>query len=205
MRLMRIALEGEAPTGKAAKEDEFVFYGKIKDFSQLKNATSSEEQVQFEIAIPKTDKNAVEGKQRVRRTNAVGSEDFAYEHTIKTKGSDGIPIETSNPSSEAAFIQYKYLAETGMAKTRYEFPIEGTEYKWEVDVFKTVDGGMHEWCKIDLEFIGGRPDTIPTFPIDLDNLIANQYGNRTEEEETTVRMLYDTVFRISNPIVAKAQ
>lgn len=206
MRLLRVALEGDEGNQSASengKEKELVFYGKIKDFGVLKTATSIERQEQFEIRIPKTDKNAIEGRIRIRKT-VVKDEAPKYVLTTKTKLTDGSQFESNADSSEENFIQFKYLAEYGMVKERHLFPVEGhPNLNWEVDVFLTPTGGYQEWCKIDLEYQDSELTTIPTFPFELDELITNQDGQRTEEEEIKVRMLYDTVFRVPNPFLSK--
>lgn len=202
-RILRAALEAE--TG-VVKEVEMVFYGKIQDFSQLKAASRMLSQEQYEIQIPKTELNAVEGKLRIRKEVEEGK-DPVYEFTTKTKTTDGHSIEVNCEATEANLIQFRYLSEFGMIKDRYEFPVkvkneDGTETDtgliWEIDVFKTANGSYHEWCKIDLE-INSELKSIPAFPITLENLISAPYGERTEEEETIVRTLYDTVFRTPNP------
>ena len=103
----------------------------------------------------------------------------------------------------------KYMAESGMIKDRYIFPIEGykEKVKWEVDVYRTRDDVVQEWVKIDLEVKDKdiHLDQVPEFPIELSNIITNQEGDRTEEEETILRTLYDTVFTIRNPVISTIQ
>lgn len=193
-----MALES-TPDGVAKKEKEMVIYGKIVNFEQLKAAGRIVDQVQYELKISKTDKNAAAGSMRVRQETE--NDEVKYIHCIKNKLEDGSSIETETEATESMFKQFKYMCESGMSKTRFEFPIEGSECKWEVDVFKSVDGTMFEWVKIDLEDWEGE---LPKLPIELTDVISNPYGARTEEEEAQVRMLYDTVFRTPNPVLAKS-
>lgn len=185
------------------KEDELVFYGRITNFDDLKKATGSEHQEQYEIPHPKTDKNSAEGRSRVRKTTPKGQQP-TFEFTTKAKLGDGSDFENNTPTNEQQLILFKHLSEYGMIKERFFFPVEGHEdLVWEVDVFFTANGGYQEWCKIDLEQKNGKISTIPAFPIELTDVITSQHGQRTEEEETKVRMLYDTVFRVPNPVVNK--
>ena len=198
------AEEDEEPTQKKLKtENELVFYGKMVSFDELKTK-ASEYQEQYEVKIPKTEKNAIGGRIRIRKT-VKGKKDPRYVMTTKTKMPDGSEYESDCKTSEENFIQFKYFCEGGMIKERYTFPVEGhTGLKWEVDVFTGTNGLIHEWVKIDLE----RDDqtieltNLPPFPIQLTDVITNQNGQRTPEEEAIVRTLYDTVFRTPNPIIS---
>ncbi len=190
---------------KLKKEDELVFYGKIVDFQELKKCKNIELHEQYEVKIPKSDKNATGGRIRVRKS-VKGDKEPKFVLTTKTKLPDGSDYESDCKTTEENFIQFKYFCEGGMIKERYIFPVEGYKgLKWEVDVFTGTNGLLHEWVKIDLE----REDqnielaNIPAFPIQLSNIITNQNGQRTPEEEAIVRTLYDTVFRTPNPIISK--
>lgn len=189
------------------KESELVFYGKIVNLKELENAEKVEKQEQYEIKIPKTKDNAVAGRIRVRKTTCNGK--VSYEITTKTKLPDGSNYEANAATDAANFVQFKYMAESGMIKDRYIFPIEGykEKVKWEVDVYRTRDDVVQEWVKIDLEVKDKdiHLDQVPEFPIELSNIITNQEGDRTEEEETILRTLYDTVFTIRNPVISTIQ
>jgi hypothetical protein len=84
-----------------------------------------------------------------------------------------------------------------MIKDRYFFPVDGSDLVWEVDMFLKPEGGYFDWCKIDLE-VTNREDPIPPLPIEFANIITNQTGERTEEEEARVRSLYDVEFLAKN-------
>ncbi len=192
---------------KLKKEKEFVFYGKVANFEDLKKCKNTEYQEQYEVKIPNSDKNATGGRIRVRKT-VKGDKDPKYVLTTKTKLPDGSDYESDCKTTEENFIQFKYFCEGGMIKDRYCFPVEGyKDLKWEVDVYTGTNGLLHEWVKVDLE-IGDEAIelvSIPPFPIELTDVISNQNGQRTPEEEAIVRTLYDTVFRTPNPIIAEAK
>lgn len=194
----------EAEQKKLKKEDELVFYGKLVNFAELK-AKAAEYQEQYEVKIPKTDKNAVGGRIRVRKI-VKGAKEPKFVLTTKTKLPDGSEYESDCKTTEENFIQFKYFCEGGMIKDRYTFPVEGFKgLKWEIDVFTGTNGLFHEWVKIDLEReeSGIELANLPPFPVQLSDVITNQNGQRTPEEEAIVRTLYDTVFRTPNPIISK--
>lgn len=198
--------EEETETGqkKLKKEDELVFYGKLVNFAELK-AKAAEYQEQYEVKIPKTDKNAIGGRIRVRKI-VKGQKEPKFILTTKTKLPDGSEYESDCKTTEENFIQFKYFCEGGMIKDRYTFPVEGFKgLKWEIDVFTGTNGLFHEWVKIDLEReeSGIELANLPPFPVQLTDVITNQNGQRTPEEEAIVRTLYDTVFRTPNPIISK--
>ena len=204
-----VAADGNEDGGdtqkKLKKEKELVFYGKIVDFKELKNCKNVEYQEQYEVKIPQSEKNATPGRIRVRKT-VKGEKDPKFVLTTKTKLPDGAEYESDCKTSEENFIQFKYFCEGGMIKDRYSFPVEGFKgLRWEVDVFTGTNGLFHEWVKIDLEMEDENIElaNLPPFPIQLSDLITNQNGQRTAEEEAIVRTLYDTVFRTPNPIISK--
>lgn len=198
-RILRTALENEVI--QSGVEDERVFYAKISNFEELKKATSKEKQTQYEIKIPKSDKNAGEGRIRIRKTEVEGKEP-TFVLTTKTALSDGSNYECSAITDEKNFIQFKYLCDSVMIKDRFTFAIEGTELSWEVDCFIQADGNYYSWCKIDLELKGQKLNALPNFPMTFEEVIVNQNGQRTEEEETKVRMLYDTIFKLPNSMLS---
>jgi hypothetical protein len=99
-----------------------------------------------------------------------------------------------------------------MIKDRYEYPIDddtvpaglGKGLKWEVDFFLKPDGTYFPWVKIDLEvkkrispLRSGQLD-LPPFPFEAEEWILGQTGERSDEDEGKVRMLYDTMFLAKN-------
>lgn len=189
---------------KLKKEKELVFYGKLVSFAELKTK-AAEYQEQYEVKIEKTEKNAVGGRIRIRKT-VKGDKEPKFVLTTKTKLPDGSEYESDCKTTEENFIQFKYFCEGGMIKDRYSFPVEGYKgLKWEIDVFTGTNGLFHEWVKIDLEMEDENIElaNLPPFPVQLTDVITNQNGQRTPEEEAIVRTLYDTVFRTPNPIISK--
>ena len=179
------------------REHEMVFYGRIVDFEELKKSGHMETHEQYEIKIDKTAENASAGRVRVRMTTEQGKSEPSYVLTIKTPIDGGDELENEIECDERAFIQFRMMAPRGMLKDRYFFKFDD-KHNWEVDVFKASNGAYHAWCKIDLEmagFIGNTPD----FPIQLEEVIIAQDGQRTPEEEAKVKTLYETVFTVPNP------
>lgn len=199
---LMMALEEENPDGKNNKEIEIVYYGKLTDMSQLEKATSKEDHEQWEIKIKKNDKNAVEGRIRVRKTTKSDDSNStsAYNLTAKTKGKkfDG-DNEVCTPASPELFRQFQLMAETGMIKTRYHFEVDN--HVFELDVFKKPDGGYHEYVKVDIE-LTAEGEAIPELPFKLDELITNQESDQTEEEKKKIEKLYKDCFLTTNIVVS---
>jgi hypothetical protein len=202
LRLVQMALE-EASTGEAVKEVEHTLYARIEDFEILKNADEKEHQEQWEIKIPKTDENASKGTCRIRKT-VVEAHDPEFVLTMKTPATDKEGrIEVAIPATEAMFAQFRMLSEFGMIKDRYTFKIEGTDLKWEVDMFykkgaQVGSGDYEPWCKIDLEVVDLEAP-LPPLPEGFADVIAAPYGKRSEAEEARVSALYKNEFLTVNP------
>lgn len=221
-KAMALAIEDIA-NGKAAIETESTIYAHIEDFAQLANATEREFQEQWGIRVPKTDMNYARGDIRIR--NSVYP-DGRSEHvlTIKVKGkSDGSDatrnLEVSVPTSDHQFEVMKMLADKGMRKVRFTFPVQGfPTLKWEVDLFVKEDVHLtpeqilataasgdvsvfHDWCKIDLE---NPPAELPPLPMTFSRVITAPYGQRTQEEEAVVTLLYSGEFVTPNRYTASA-
>lgn len=193
---IRVALEENAD-GTANDEIEHVFYARLADPSQLENADSREFQEQWEIKVPKTDENAAAGGLRIRKTVTTDGK-VEYVLTSKVKVNATKKIEVGVPTTEDQFASFKYLAPGGMIKDRFVFLIEGSDRKWEVDVFHRPEGGYHEWVKIDLE-VTDINDPIPPFPIDLRDVIDGRPDKHNEDEEARIRALYSSDFITKNP------
>lgn len=193
--LLRAALEAVTP---AQKEDEMVFYGRIKHLSDLKKADSMESQEQYQIRIDQTEGNVSKGSIRCRMTTPQDGAVF-YTLTVKTPAANdqmASNIETNSEANSVTFEQFKMLASEGMKKDRYSFKIDD-EHKWEVDAFPSSNGTYHEWVKIDLEM--KNVFNVPDFPFEMDEVILAQHGKRTPEEEAKIDILYKTVFTVPNP------
>lgn len=197
-----VAVE-EASDGKAIREIEHTIYARLTDQSQLKKASSMEKHEQWEIKISKSDLNAGKGGIRVRKTE-VGDGAPEYVLTTKVVANDaGDKIELPIPTNEDNFQQIKFLAERGMIKHRYHFPVVGTELVWEVDMFPKQDGeGYHEWCKIDLE-VNDRETPIPELPLNFEEVIMPKgYGRQDDAvAEEQITKIYDQCFLARNPFL----
>jgi CYTH domain-containing protein len=209
LKQLLVAMEEQA-TGKANFEREYVFYAKLSDKSILEKASHMEEQEQRSLKIAKTATNHASGTIRIRRTDDNGK--ISYIQTTKTpvkplerdtEKSDTVVADASQnmlevaiDASEDAFNQFKLIADHGMKKTRYTFPIEGTELKFEVDVFDGQDEDA-PWVKIDLE-VDKPLESIPALPDGFSNIIYNQKDDQTDEEKKLIWSLYENVFLVKN-------
>jgi hypothetical protein len=202
-RTLSPALE-ERSDGAALKEREFVFYARIKEGYEFPPTDNKERQEQWTIKIAKSDNNAARGDIRVRKTDLFDHGDLGQtEYVLTTKvrndgeGDDEVPI----PSSADQFEHFKRLAESGMIKDRYTYSIPGSDLKWEVDAFLKPGGGYHPWVKLDLEIPADAPRDIgiPEFPIEGEEWIKAQNGERLPAEEAKLRELYETMFLTKNP------
>lgn len=194
-----IGLE-EAKDGKAVREKEHVIYGRLPDLNDLKKASGMEHQEQWQIKVAKTDKNAAKGRIRVRKTV---TKDGAVEYVNTTKvevgdTASGDNIEVPIPTTEGNFLQFRFLAEEGMIKDRYFFPVPDSDLVWEVDVFKKPNGEYYDWVKIDLE-VSDLDAPLPALPLALEDVITAKYGDRTDAEEARVTALYANEFIAKNP------
>jgi hypothetical protein len=204
-----LSLEQENTSGIINDEKEYVFYAKLKDLSILKSAISVEEQEQWTIKIPKTSENLTKGTMRVRETVKDGVTTYAL--TVKTPLNDAQGVFSQNNTSastgmqkmrevaidatEGTFELFKLMANSGMKKIRYTLPIEDNDCVFEVDCFLTPNGKYSEWVKIDLEVKEPLSD-IPELPECFTDVIYNQEGSKTPEENELITRLYDEVFLI---------
>ena len=202
--LLQIALEAEQTTGKINKEIEYVFYARLVDNGILEKATSKETISQWEVRIEKTEENASSGRIRIRKTIENG--ETTYVMTTKTLGQSvgelKKEIEVSNPSSEDAFNQFKLFAPYGMKKTRYTLPVGQGDLVWEIDIHQLANGSNSEWVRIELE-VEQELETVPQLPDAFQDVIYNQRGNQTEEENKLIERLYDEVFLAKNEYLNK--
>lgn len=200
MSLLRrfLSLE-EASDGKANKEIEFEFYGRFTNLEALQKASSKESQEQWEIQIPKTDQNAGKGRLRVRKTTTADGS-VKYIQTTKSilkKNNDR--IEVPIPTTEDGFTQLKILAPAGMIKDRFCFPVGDVVF--ELDLYINPEGGYHEWCKVDVE-VKDKSVQLPEMPFELEDMISNQWGERTEEEIKLIDSLFEKYFLSKNPYIS---
>lgn len=182
-------------TSTTQREKEYVVYFRLLNFKQLENAVSGEKQLQWELKIPKTEDNAGEGKLRVRETISLDGKK-TYDLTIKNHGKENSKIESTLPCGEEVFVQMSFLADQGMHKHRYVFPIEGSDLKWEIDVYPDGNGGYKPWGRAELE-IKEELSELPPLPIEVEETILPNEA-ATEEGNAKVRDLFDKFFLIKN-------
>ena len=179
---------------KTILEQEYVFYVRITNFKQLENAAHAEKHEQWQIKIPSTDENAGSGSIRARKvTSADGT--ISYELTTKSKTKKG-NIETTIPTTEENFTQIAFMADSGMRKDRYTFPVENTDLKFEIDVYPDGKAGYYTWAKIDLE-VKSPLSSFPELPIQVEEIITPQDAETPEGQEEVSR-LFDTFFLLKN-------
>jgi hypothetical protein len=179
---------------KTILEQEYVFYVRITNFKQLENAAHAEKHEQWQIKIPFTDENAGSGSIRARKvTSADGT--ISYELTTKSKTKKG-NIETTVPATEENFTQIAFMANSGMRKDRYTFPIPNSDLSFEVDVYPDGKAGYYTWAKIDLE-VKSPLSSFPELPIQVEEIITPQDAETPEGQEEVSR-LFDTFFLLKN-------
>lgn len=192
----------ERADGKSEKEKEHTIYARVDSFEWLSKASSMESQEQWEIKVAKTEKNFGKGSMRVRKTWNSGSDPvFTRATKISTKEADA-KLEIPLPSNEEEFLAIMFLAEQGMRKDRFHFPILGTELVWEFDLFPNEDGSYHNWIKIDLE-VDDLDAPLPAFPVPLAEVILPKRFKQIDEAawESRVSSIYEQCFLSKNPFV----
>lgn len=181
---LRVALSLEGMIdGKAYQELEYTFFGKIKDFAQLERAQSSETHEQWQIPLD-TDQPV---KARIR---LIDGKRPTLTTKVRKDGEHGA-IEVDSDISMDLFKSLRLAAINGYKKTRYNFPVKGTDRKWEIDVFIGQNGEPHPWVKIDYE-VGELSERIPKLPIDFEEIIVEGGKDQTMEEKRFVRHLWES-------------
>lgn len=176
LRKLGLGLEAIAD-GQKRQELEYTFYGKLDDMSILETdkVTAKEEQEQYFIPI-----ESEHIGMRIRRINLTN---FVMTVKARREGVKG-KEEVEQDITEDMFNLLRETATAGYKKTRYIIPVDGTDLKWEIDVFKDAVEQICPWIKLDLEV----PDVdtqLPELPFSLSESIVAQ-GNRKSEEETLV-------------------
>lgn len=197
---LRPSLESEFPAASEAATEvelEHTWYGQLTDRSQLENAASIEKQEQWSVPA-KPEDCRYGGSIRVRKSTPVKIGDRSIQPSsfmmcLKAfeKGKLGC-LENEFEINEATFQQFCRVADSGMIKTRYTFPIEGTDFAFEVDVYQETD-----WVKIDLE-VNDPKFAIPDMPVALKGLIKDNPMKRTPEQEKLIESLMERYFRCKN-------
>jgi CYTH domain-containing protein len=183
IRFPGLGLE-DMENGQISREKEYVWYGRLTDSEQLKKAAGQEKQRQSSL-------KGKGGTIRVRETIGLGQ--VRYTLTAKAYSGRGDAKEVSAPVSKDMHEVFKMLSGESMDKIRYTFPIEGTELKWEVDVFIDAQGNPKEWVKIDLE-VPDETSEWPPLPVTLADMIFGGNDEYTPEQKAKLDELYATVF-----------
>ena len=192
----RLGLEDDNVVGRKDQENEYVYYARVDNPEQVKQLGTSVTQDQWQIKIPRTDKNRSGGSIRVRRIIEDGQERFV--RTIKLsgpQGTDGLQKaqELTMPSNLAEFECFRDLAESGMHKDRVTIPTGQPGLTWEVDLFIMADGSYAPWCKIDLE-VGSEMTSLPEIPPVFHEVIRETGPAMDQETRKVVTSLYDQYF-----------
>lgn len=169
--------------GKTELEVEFTIYAELQDLRVLQQAVTKEVQQQVNISLD-TD---TEIRQRIRSIN-----DKRWILTTKEPAERGFGnLETECDISKDMFgTLMRATKEKLVVKTRYFFPIAGTNLQWEVDVFHTKAGSEHPWVKIDLE-VPNLEMEIPPLPFQVSSIIYADSDDLTIAEKRKISKLWD--------------
>lgn len=173
--MFEIAMEAHLDA-KPHIEREITAYIKLKDLYDVTSIADSQE-THEQWQIPMKSKKA---KARIRLTDSV-----EYSHTIKED--NGRPFENieTEQKIQGTFFEVlrRSVAVNGYLKTRYNIKIEGGDRKWEVDVFKKINGEPSLWVKLDYEFGEGETQ-MPEIPFDYDEIIIPDIEEGKDDEVT---------------------
>ena len=177
----KLALEDSAGTNK---EIEIVIYAEIGDFEGLRRADFTEEHEQLETSF-------IKGQRcRCRKVTTDHKVEHFITFKIPTEGTEGAESykEVTSFIDADFFEQFKAVAERSLKKIRYTFNSEKVELsvdnenerktitipnvQYEVDVYTGKDGGIINWCKIDIEVDSVLDYLNEKFP-DIDGLKLN--------------------------------
>ncbi len=180
---LKAALE-DLENGQKAKEKEYVWYGRLTNVAELQKAASQEIQKQSSL-------KGKGGTIRVRET--VNNGTTRYTLTGKAYTGRGECDEVSVPVSKDLHEVFRLITGESMDKIRYCFPIEGSDLKWEVDVFIDLQGNPKDWVKIDLE-VPAATNEWPPLPITMADTIFGGNDQYTPEQHAKLDELYAKVF-----------
>lgn len=155
-------------------EREYTAYACVDDFNWMDEAASSEQHEQWEI--PYSEESGLRGRLRL-----INNRRFTEAVKEKIAGDEGV-YECEFDLTPDAFDMKKKACVNGYLKERFNFPITGTQRKWEVDVFQDQAGGRSKWIKIDLEY-DNKADEIPEFPFAVKDLLISGPDSSVEVKE----------------------
>lgn len=178
-----VSIEGQVD-GKARKELEYTFYGKVADLSQLGRAIHKEVHEQWSLKLD-TDKEARVRIRAINNMRWIMTTKYKYEGVLGWE-------EVECDISKDMFEHLKKVSERGYFKTRYNFRVEGSDLLWELDVFKDINGQDHPWVKLDLEVSEEIKGKFPKLPVDFvkGEFIAHQNKEQTEQESGFIKNLW---------------
>ncbi|MOA02173.1 hypothetical protein D3C78_1216130 [compost metagenome] len=142
------------------------------------------------------------GSIRVRMTRQGDDGEVKYEQTIKEKQPDGSD-ENEIEIGEATFKIFSRLVPNGLLKTRYFFPLDGTDFELQVDVFNQPEGEQCNVVKIDLEVPEGVTVEQIKIPFKLENVRVIKPGKKSQEDSEYVRNLFSNHYEFKNPLHVK--
>lgn len=180
---MRTVLAMESINGGPTQEIEYTFYGRLANPEQLEQARERFVHEQWQINFEEKD-NGV--KSRIRE---IDGRRWVFTTKKTVPGVLGVEEEECD-ITQGMFATLRLVAVNGYKKVRYNFPILGTDRKWEVDVFLNSQGENSLWVKIDLE-VSSASDPIPKLPLDFTDLIVHQGDDITAEEDRFIGYLWN--------------
>lgn len=199
-RMALISNEAEDVSGRTSAEIERVFYLRVNNFDFLERAASAERQEQWSVKVPKTDENAGSGSIRVRKIVNLRQPGTAVQYVLTSKldiGAKGSSAETSEISSLDQFNVFKHLANKGMLKDRYTYPIDGSDLSWEIDCFPKPGTQYYEWVKVDLEhWPKGTP--LPAWPCEFSEMLEGNTAEQSDEVKQKISQMYEEGFLLKN-------
>lgn len=191
--LARTGVSVESYMATPSREKEFTMYAELASLDELDRlAVDKEKHEQWKLP---TDSH-IKGSIRLRATN-----DRRFEITSKQFISDVESIETTSLLIKSAFDELKKFCVDGYYKIRYTMPVEGTDLKWEFDVFYTKGGAQSPWVKIDLE-VNSLDTTIPDLPVAVRKLILANDPELTRGDQAMIDKLWSDEWAKIEPTIA---
>lgn len=182
-QLKLLVTANEAIGGGPTQEIEYTFYGRLTNLEQLESAKVSYIHEQWQVPFGIDDQGV---KARIRE---IDGQRWVFTTKKVIPGKLGVEEEECD-ITPGMFATLRMVAKNGYRKTRYEYPIFGTDRKWEIDVFFNEHGEKSLWVKIDLE-VSGPSDPIPKFPVEMTDLIISQGDDVTREEAQFIDNLWN--------------
>lgn len=176
------ALE-DLENGIAAKEKEYVWYGRLTDLSVLEKAIAKEVQSQASLKIN-------DCTLRVRKV--IDNGEMRFVMTGKRWVGRGECQECSHASSKDMYDIFCAMAGQTMDKIRFKFQGPG-DTVFELDMFTNPDGSFKEWCKVDWE-VPEAVTEFPALPFTLQDIIFGGNDDYTPEQRKAVNKLLNEEF-----------